>query len=473
MMVSRRFSALLLLFSALAACRPSPPTVPPTRPNVLLLVIDCLRSDHLSSHGYHRPTTPTLDRLAAEGTSFTRAYSQASWTRPSLPTILSGLYPSEHGLLGFEQDESTVSSAVVAAEVELVSESLQQLGWATALIGEQYQLSPRFGLEQGFDLYRYKTSGAPNIHRRFFEWLDGQTDPQRPWFAYLHYLEIHWPYCPPETTRGRFDPGKSSIDFCFQWRKLRDDIHSGAVVLGPDDIETMRARYDEELLALDQRIAEMLTELANRGALDNTMIVVTSDHGEEFMERGGIGHGQSLHEELTAVPLIVRPPTTWEAPRGRQLGHLVETRNIKSTLVHAAGGPVVPGVAPSLLPAALGWTEEPVQLIAVSESTDDVAIRNAEWTLITRRDGASAALYERATDPAERVDLARERRRELAAMRELSATWQASLRPVRAGEGQTELDPETEAALRALGYLGGGDGSAPAPTPPGESEEAP
>ena len=93
--------------------------------------------------------------------------------------------------------------------------------------------------------------------------------------------------------------------------------------------------------------------------------------------------------------------------------------------------------------------------------------------MIARRDGTSATLFDRAADPQERLDLARERRRELAAMRELSATWQASLRPVRAGEGQTELDPETEAALRALGYLGGGDGSAPAPTPPGVSEEGP
>lgn len=465
-----RTITILLITFAILSCRPAPPQIPATRPNLLLLVIDCLRADHVSGHGYHRETTPTLDRLIAEGTSFTRAYSQASWTRPSLPTILSGLYPSEHGLLAFEQAGAGFSSPVVAEEVELVSEVLRERGWSTAMVGEQFQLSPRFGLNQGFDFYRFKTSGAATIHRRFFEWLEGREDQAQPWFAYLHYLEIHWPYCPPAATRGLFDPGKSAIDFCFEWRQLRDDIHSGRVELSPDDVETMRARYDEELLALDGKIAELLEELARRGGLDNTLILITSDHGEEFMERGAIGHGQSLHEELTAVPLIVRPPTTWTyAPRGQRIDHVAETRNIKATLIEAATATPLadPGAAPSLLPWALGWSQDVIQPMAVAESVEDVAVRTAEWTLLARRDGSSATLYERATDPAERHDLARERRRELAAMRELLASWEASLRPVHSGAGQTELDAETEQALRALGYLGGSDGSAPAPSPPG------
>lgn len=456
----RRAIPVVVVAASIAACQPQPREVPATRPNLLLLVIDCLRADHLSSHGYARPTTPNIDRLAAEGTTFRRAYAQASWTKPSLPTILSGLYPSEHGVLGFRTDRGTPHSAVVAPEVELVSESLSELGWSTALIGNQSQLSPQFGLAQGFDLYRHDVAGAPTMHRAFFEWIASREVPAQPWFVYLHYIEIHAPYCPPSATRGRFEPREATIDACLEWRTVRDDVRAGRLQLRAEDGEAIRARYDEELLALDQQIGSFLEELARRAMLDNTLIVVTSDHGEEFLERGGVGHGQSLHEEVTAVPLIVRPPAMWSAPRGRQHRHPVETRVIAPTLVHAATGGRMPtrGV-PSVLPTVLGWNTQPVQAVAVSESVDEVALRTEAWTLITRRDGSDAKLFERKRDAGERVDLSRARRREMAAMRELFAAWKAGIHPAHVEPAEVPLDEETAAGLRALGYLGGRDGS--------------
>lgn len=466
--MSKTLCTLVVALSLLVGCRPQP-VVPDTRPNLLLLVIDCLRADHLSSSGYPRPTTPTLDRLAAEGTSFTRAYSQASWTRPSLPTILSGLYPSEHGLLSFEGETGDIAGAAVAPAVELVSETVAARGWATALVGEQFQLAPRFGLDQGFDLYRHKTSGAVNIHRHFLGWLGEQSDPARPWFAYLHYLEIHWPYCPPKETRGTFDPGRSQIDFCHEWRQLRDDIHSGRRVLSADDVETMRARYDEELLGLDRRIAELLAELEARGELDETLIVVTADHGEEFMERGGIGHGQSLHEELTAVPLVVRPPRSWQAPTARRVDHVVELRTVAPTFAHAAGRPPGASGPPSLLPWVLGHRDGPIQPFALAESVEDIALRTDQWTLLARKDGSAASLHSRLEDPDERIDVASSHRRELAELRALAAGWREALEPITNAGAATALDAETEQGLRALGYLGGGEGD---PTQAGRRQAA-
>ena len=138
----------------------------------------------------------------------------------------------------------------LSPEAETLAEILGELGYVSSMIGEQHQLAPRFGLSQRFDHYNHKGSKAESIHFGVLEWL---ADSERPFFTYLHYLELHWPYCPPETTRGRFTPGWEGREFCFQWRKLRNDLRSGAVVLSPQEIEVMSARYDEELLALDAR----------------------------------------------------------------------------------------------------------------------------------------------------------------------------------------------------------------------------
>jgi len=162
--MQRRLTPPLILATLLlaAACQAPPPDLGPP-PNVLLLVVDCLRADRLSVSGYERPTTPNIDALAAEGVRFTRAISQASWTRPSLPTILTGLYPSEHGLSNFDESDDKVRSTRLTDAVTTLAEALKSRGYRTAMIGEQFQLSPRFGLDQGFDFYKHRASTAANI----------------------------------------------------------------------------------------------------------------------------------------------------------------------------------------------------------------------------------------------------------------------------------------------------------------------
>lgn len=423
-------------------------------PDVLLLVIDCLRADRLSAHGYRRPTTANLDALVAEGTSFQRAISQASWTRPSLPTILTGLYPSEHTLADFFRGaDGAVMSARLADEVVTLPEALAARGYRTALVGEQAQLSRRFGLDQGFDFYRSHVGNAGNIHQVFLDWLDAGDGPA---FAYLHYLEVHWPYCPPKRVRGVFDRGPSAVPACRDWRQVRAKIERGEIVPTADDVAAMSARYDEELLALDHELGRLFAELKARGRWDETLIVVTADHGEQFFEHGGGGHGSALWQELIAVPLIFKPPASWRAPRGARPDPLVEIRALVPTVLEAAGAPPIPAVsAPSLVPWIAGRPPSaPPQPYVVAESVTQVALRAGDLKLIAERDGRGAALYDLAADPGETRDVAGERRRELAAMRDLLARWERGLAAA-APTAAEELDPETEEQLRALGYLGG------------------
>ena len=443
--------ALLLLLST--ACRPAAPELGPP-PNVLLLVIDCLRADHLGVAGYERPTTPNIDALAAEGIRFTRAVSQASWTRPSLPTILTGLYPSEHGLHNYDESEpGKVKSPSLAESVDTVSELLKARGYRTALIGEQFQLSPRFGLNQGFDFYKNRASDAANIHRNFFRWLERPGESGQ-FFAYLHYLEIHWPYCPPPHVRGKFNTFGSEIRWCRKWRELRSDILSGAVALTEADREALRARYDEELLALDGRLGELFARLREDDLWDETLIVVTSDHGEEFYEHGSMGHGQSLHRELIDVPLIFKPPAAWKSPAGGTVDAVVELRSLSPTVLQAAGAPPLPGIsAPSLVPWMAGRTpREPPATFVVAENRDEVVVRTEGWKLIAQRDGQGFELYDLSSDPGEMVDVTHENRAKLKQLRDFLETWEQGLRPTVQTESR-ELDAETVEGLKALGYI--------------------
>ena len=452
---SRRASPLLLALALAAslACRdaapaPAPAAAAPPKPaNLLLIVVDCLRGDALSAAGYARRTTPALDGLAAEGTRFARAFAQSSWTRPTLPTILTGLYPSEHGLLDLG-DENADNAPALDESVTTLAERLASAGYTAVMFGEQHKLAPRFGLGQGFARWEHRTGPARNIETKTLAFTAAQQG--RPWLAYLHYLELHWPYCPPQDLRGTFDDGTSGLDLCAEWRRLRDGMRTGEVVLTAADERRMRARYDEELLGLDRELGKLFASLRAGGAWDETLVVVTADHGEEFGEHGGWFHGHTLHDELIHVPLVVKPPASWGAPRGRTVEALVEHRDLAATLLEAAGVAAAPAGTASLLPWVRG-EEGPSRPFVVAESMDQVAVRTAGWKLLVDKAGGKRVLYDLAADPGETRDVAAEHPDRVGELRRHLVGWRRALVP--AARREVEIDEETRKGLEGLGYL--------------------
>jgi choline-sulfatase len=423
---------------------------PLSRPNVLVLVIDCLRTDHVGINGYHRQTTPAIDSLAAEGVSFTQAISPSSWTRPTMPALLTGLYPSENGLIELERDENGgVIGPIMSPEVDTLAEKLKRAGYATALFGEQFQLSHRFGLAQGFDVYKNQIGGAERIHRRFTGWLD-EAKPGR-FFTLLHYFDIHWPYCPPPSARGSFGRAEGTIDFCRQSRKLRRQIRHGEVTVTEADRLNMIALYDEELLYLDRMLADFFYDLRQRGLWDDLLIILTSDHGEEFLEHGSVGHKNSLYEELIRVPLVIKPPADWPMEkRGVLNDALVESLDLTATIEEAAGLPVTSS-SESLVPWLVQPREAQPRDFTVSESHAFVAVRTTQSKLILSRTGSEEVLYDLEADPAETKNLAPERPDEVERLKGFLARWQSGLRvtePLREA-----VDDRTQKGLRAIGYL--------------------
>lgn len=451
---ARRGTAALVVTLAaaalpLAGCggpfRPAPPKA------ILVILIDALRTDQLQLLGGPRAIAPRLDALGPESVVFEQAISPGSWTRPVLPSLFTGLYPSEHRLTDFVGSAGQYEGAVLAEEATTLAEGMKAAGYRTALVGYQTQLSTRFGMAQGFDFFNNNTNGGERIRNRFLGWFD--EAPQAPTFAYLHYLDIHWPYCPPAPTWGKVDPTPNDVITCDDWRGLRERIRSGETVLSEADRRALAARYSEELMALDWELGVLFDELRKRGVWDEMLIVVTSDHGEELAERGGIEHGHTLFDELLRVPYLWKVPASWKGAAGHRVPGLVGTLTLAPTLLDLAGAPPLAGVtAPSLLP----WLgpkppAAPPMDHVVSESNGIYSVRTATHKMIVTPADKRVELYDLVADPGERRDVAAEQPGELRRMQALLQRWRSGLRPLAAGSAT--LDDETAEDLKALGYL--------------------
>ena len=275
--------------------------------NVIFYLIDTLRADHLGCYGYSRPTSPNIDRFAEQAILFENARAQAPWTRASVGSVLTGLWPSVHGA---EDDPDAMPEAV-----ETLAERLSSSGFATAAFVSNGNVAEPFGFAQGFDPYRYldpkendgKIYRAQEVNEVFFEWLDDQPlSEDRPIFAYLHTMNPHAPYQAPEPFHSRMadrpiDPSYGSVNHLMSLALDRDRP--------PEDArERLIDLYDAEILANDHAFGRLLEGLEERGILDNSWVVVLSDHGEEFFDHGGWQHGHGLHVEQLAIPLLIRPP---------------------------------------------------------------------------------------------------------------------------------------------------------------------
>jgi arylsulfatase A-like enzyme len=278
------------------------------RPNVLVYLIDTLRPDHMSAYGYHRPTTPNIDAFFADGIRFDHAYSTASWTRPGTASLVTGLSPTFHG----------ANVGGVADEVTTMAEEFRRAGWSTwAFVTNGNVFAAEFAFDQGFDRFitvrgnvdgrgrgRSNNSHADSdeAHLKALDLIERLAD--EPAFIYIHTVDPHMPYNPPPEFRGPFtDPDyDGQIDPFWTRKKVLRKLE-----LEEGDLEFIVGLYDEDIRFQDHTFAELMDSLDTMGLLSNTTVVVTSDHGEEFLEHEDWGHGQRLYEEVIRVPLLVRP----------------------------------------------------------------------------------------------------------------------------------------------------------------------
>jgi arylsulfatase A-like enzyme len=397
-------------------------------PNVLFIVVDTLRHDHLTPYGYTRhDTTPEIKRwLADPGAVVESAYSQAPWTLPSVISFMTGRYPGE--LVG-----SDLAAFGIPDQVETLAERLAGLGYHTGGFVANPTLHAGAGFERGFRTWyvppadvRWLSRHADDINRHAVPWL--RAFQRRPFFLYLHYIDPHDPYENPDMINGRafFMPGYTG-PVAGGWIH---GIYNGRIELTqPEkDIPYIQALYDGEIRYVDRHIGALLGAL-DPEVLQDTLIVLTSDHGEELHDHGGWKHGQTLYEEQVHVPLIFR----WDGriQAGTRLPGTVRLLDLVPTLLAAAGGKADPawdGV--DLLPALTGKGElprrpafaeglsgGPLRAAAVLDGRKLVLFNREEpfrpadalqehlWRVDLGRLGR-AELYDLTQDPGERRDLA-------------------------------------------------------------------
>jgi len=296
----------------------------PSGVNVILCSIETLRRDHLSLYGHRRRTSPFLEELAAESVVFEQAYSQSSWTRPSVASMLTGLYPSQH--------DARVMFDRLHDSCVLLPEILRGRGYSTAAFCTNGCISrPAFNYDQGYDLFVWERCYlGDRVVRDILGWLDDEAEC-RPFFVFAHLFDPHAPYKAPGRYEAVFDPeydGRLKGFAPLHPKKLR-----WLSDLTPRDEEYIRARYDEEILYTDTVLRRLVEGLKLRGLWDQTLVVVTSDHGEEFREHGGWGHGFNLYPEVLRIPLLVKLPGN--AYAGRRVGGPAGTVDIVPTILSA------------------------------------------------------------------------------------------------------------------------------------------
>lgn len=327
------------------------PAAAPERPNVLFVLVDTLRADHLTPYGYERPTSPMIEaELARRGVVVETAYSQAPWTVPSVASFMTGRYPGE--ILS-----GPMEGYALPEHAETLAERLGVLGYDTAAYFGNFVLRDANGFGRGFKT-RYTPPARPesnllhadSVNARAIPWL--KSHQHQPFFLYVHYMDPHDPYDSPENVGGKSPfypdyPGTLS-------GLLVHGVYTGGLRLAdPEkDIAHLAALYDSEIHYVDRAIGELLAAF-DPEVLANTLVVLTADHGEELFDHGGWKHGQTLYQEQIHVPLIWR----WDRglPAGRRLAGTVQLVDLLPTLVAAAGGEAAAAwQGQNLLPALRG-----------------------------------------------------------------------------------------------------------------------
>ena len=386
------------------ANRPLPPA---NSPNVLLIVLDTVRSDHLSAYGYNRPTTPALDRLASHGIRFDHARATIPWTLPSHASMFTGHWPHEIG----EQWMTPIRS-----NFPTLAEYLGNHGYATAgFVGNVGYCSQETGLARGFTHYEdyvleklapLRTSGlidnlvgavtqliptlelsalrplnqflvhwfeinkrkdAKSIKLAFLSWLTARQEPGRPFFAFLNFFDAHDPYVLPEGEPRRFVRGPVTMEQAIVVYELwplfaKQNLNQASLDLARDS-------YDDCLGYLDLQLGRLLDALDGRGLLRNTLVIVTSDHGEGFGEHGLFGHGVSLYQTEIRVPLLIRPPSGLSS--SKVVSEPVSLRDLPATIVDLLGleaGSPFPGGS-----LARFWRDSPPRSADLSRESGLVA----------------------------------------------------------------------------------------------------
>jgi hypothetical protein len=424
------------------------------RPNVILISLDTVRADHLGCYGYDAPTSPELDRFAERALIFDHAFTPEPWTLTAHLTMLTGLTPSVHAV----NHERSLSR-----EARTLAELLAEEGLATLAVVDRVEwFDPRFGMTRGFDYYQQMPDRAEMKVDRILDLLDDIGDER--FFLFAHFYDAHsdWRRRPYEAegrdieeilgnSGGEFS-GCDESGLCASQRLLAMRDSGGE--LSPEELEYTMLLYDAGLRSLDRQIGRLLRTLERRGRFEDTVILITADHGEEFFEHGRFLHSQSF-DECVAIPMILYAPS---GVRGRS-DELVGLVDVTASLLELAGAPPVLTQGTSFAPLSRG--EEigrSREYILLENRRAELGIRSRDWSLLSVERNPAKALFDLRDDPGQERNLL-EGEPPVSLLREADEILDRESKAIEilrrrfgsGGEG-VQLSAEELESLAALGY---------------------
>jgi arylsulfatase A-like enzyme len=466
-------------------------SAPRNKPNVLIYLIDTLRPDHTSLYGYARETTPFLKKLGADGTVFEDCQAQATWTKPSVASMMTSLYSYTHGLL---KDTHTIAKGATT-----LAEQLRAAGYVTSSIVANPFAGRTSGLDRGFDymmeypvVHRFRSDAEDRgtdsaaVNKVVLPWLEQHRD--EPFFLYAHTTDPHAPYRPPGKYETLWAKASDTAPFNREYTRMREMRgYGGGATISPAECRAKGIdpdwfhrnsidRYDGEIAFNDHNLDLLVGKLKDLGILEDTLIIVVSDHGEEFWEHGWSAHGHSLYQELAHCVFLMRNPKLLPTPR--RITEPVQLIDILPTVLDLMG--VKPeGIieGQSLLPLLKGQPFQRKRAVMSSRFahpnakpgglpenlTGTFAWFDSNWKLIYRDQAERAGinrveLYDRRTDRADKKNVASQQPQEAERLTSEVNQWieaQKQIRKMLGPGGETTLDRQTIERLRSLGYLGG------------------
>jgi arylsulfatase A-like enzyme len=402
----RSLTLLLFMLAEVQCQRPtaSPPVLP-ARPNIVLITMECVRSDHLRSWGYSRDTMPNIEAFFRDGIRFQHAVATSSWTLPSMISLFSSMYPYEHGVTEgwFESSrDETVIKSRMPKELRWLPVELKKAGYATFGFTTSPHLIRDVGFNRGFDHW---------VQRVLFldaSLVDGSVKATRdkllkelPVFLWIHYFDPHWPYFARNPWIARYCPHPPQIPGDLLQVMLEPTVHQRYPSRDNPVLQYLVDSYDSELNYLDAYFKELLGILSMP---ENTIYVVTADHGEEFLEHGHLDHGHDLHGELVHVPLFLKWPAA-RLPAG-QVDNVVSLIDVAPTLLELSGVSVPPEFRGESLRAPLlgvaPWNDNRRVFVHLNNFGHRLSgVETQQWKLVRDDETQRVSFYDKSDDPGE------------------------------------------------------------------------
>lgn len=473
-------SVLAIMFCGCG--KPAPDPKMPAHPNIVLIVIDTLRKDHVSCYGYESKTTPNIDALSRFGLLFENNVAQAPWTAPSIASIFTSSYPSETGVgvVDMPGGERYLSKSTVTRldeEAVTLAEILKAGGYKTVGVSANLFFEDAYGLWQGFDEKKYlKNEPADNVVSAAIAMMDKTFSDRNndgiPFFVYIHFMDVHAPNDPPApydnmfpTIDGRPHEKRDSL-----WDAGEDiNTYSSGEGLETPGFRRYRshrvALYDGSIAYVDSQVARFVEHLKNKGLMDNTVVVITADHGEEFWDhpafekqhfpnprnRYGVGHDHTLFHELLDVPLVI---TGKGVPAGR-VTFSVRNIDVAPTIIGLSGvetGMSSPEGVDLVAAFKAGKLDDmPAYAESIAHGYEMKCAQAKGYKFIKYYGpGGGGYLFNRKADPTETLDVSASEPEKASEMSRMLDAWVAGTKD--ASGKPVVIDKKMKEQLRSLGY---------------------